>query len=75
MPVLSIGTRTYEVSRSHVARLADRWFKMSPERRDHRVEAAKTQLAKTARDKETPHAAKAANHAAAVLLSQGISEI
>jgi hypothetical protein len=48
---------------------------MSPERRTHRVDQAKTQLARSARDTDAPGAIAAAKQAAAVILSQGIKEI
>ncbi len=48
MPTLKIGTRTFEASNGRVVREADRMFKLSPERRAHRLEKAKTALARDA---------------------------
>jgi putative SOS response-associated peptidase YedK len=42
MPTLTVGKRSYQVSDARVTRQAVRMFKMGPERRNHRVEAAKT---------------------------------
>ena len=75
MPTLTLGKRSYEASENRVIRQAIRMFKISPERRKHRVERAKTQLARAARDKDAPGTIAAAKQAAAVLLSQGIEEI
>jgi hypothetical protein len=50
-------------------------FKMSPERRNHRVEAAKTQLVRSARGGQSAGALAAEKQAAAILLSQGVKEI
>ncbi len=77
MPTLKIGTRTFEASNGRVVREADRMFKLSPERRAHRLEKAKTALArdaaaKGAKSKETLPATK---RAVAIILSQRISEI
>ncbi len=75
MPTLILGTRSYEVSAPRITRQAVRMFKMSPERRNHRVEAAKTQLVRSARGSQSAGALAAAKKAAAILLSQGIKEI
>jgi len=50
-------------------------FKMKPERRNHRVEAAKTQLVRAAQGSQSPGVLAAEKRAAAILLSQGIKEI
>jgi hypothetical protein len=73
MPVLTIGTRSYEVSEQRILREAQRMFRMSPARRGYRVEAAKDHLVRAAEARGD--AADAARQAAAVLLSQGIREI
>ncbi len=71
MPTLTIGTRTYTVSNARVVREADRMFKLSPERRVHRLAHAKSALARAA-DTEDQSATKAA---VAIILSQGVTEI
>ncbi len=75
MPTLSVGTRSYEVSEPRVRRQSERMFKMSAEQRNHRLDRAKTQLARSARDADSDGAAAAAKEAAAILLSQGIEII
>ena len=75
MPTLSVGTRSYEVSEDRVRRQSERMFKMNAEQRHHRLDRAKTQLARSARDSDSDGAAAAAKKAAAILLSQGIKEI
>jgi hypothetical protein len=77
MLTLKIGTRSFEVSRSHVAREAERMFKLSPVRRAHRLERAKTQLARAGGPKgiEGLERAGVARNAVAIIRSQGISEI
>jgi hypothetical protein len=50
-------------------------FKMSPERRNHRVEAAKTQLVRAAQGSQSAGVLAAEKQAAAILLSQGVKEI
>ena len=75
MPTLSVGTRSYEVSEHRVRRQSERMFKMSAEQRNHRLDRAKTQLARSARDADSDGAAAAAKEAAAILLSQGIEII
>jgi len=50
-------------------------FKMSPERRDHRVDAAKTQLARSAQGSKSEGVLAAEKQAAAILLSQGVKDI
>lgn len=74
MVILTVGTRSYEVSEDRVRRQSERMFKMNAERRNHRLDRAKTQLAR-AGDGESSGATAAAKKAAAILLSQGIKEI
>lgn len=74
MPTLRIGTRTFHAEAHRVTAEAERMFKMSPERRRHRVEAAKTKLVKAVGSENGDNAA-AAREAAATLLSQGIVAI
>ncbi len=45
MPTLKIGTRSFDASNARVVREADRMFKLSPERRAHRLERAKAAVA------------------------------
>jgi hypothetical protein len=77
MITLKIGTRTFEVSRSHVAREAERMFKLSPVRRAHPLARAKTQLARAGGPKgiEGLERGGVARNAVAIILSQGITEI
>jgi hypothetical protein len=75
MPTLTLGKRSYDVGEGRLIRQAVRMFKMSPELRSYRVDRAKTQLARSARDTDAPGATAAAKQAAAILLSQGIKEI
>ena len=75
MPTLIVGTRSYEVSDPRVTRQAVRMFKMKPERRNHRVEAAKTQLVRAAQGSQSAGVLAAEKQAAAILLSQGVKEI
>jgi hypothetical protein len=75
MPTLTIGTRSYTVSDPRVTRQAVRMFKMSPEQRNHRVAAAKTQLVRSAQGSQSAGLLAAEKEAASILLSQGISEI
>ncbi len=75
MPTLTVGTRSYTVSEPRVTRQAVRMFKMSPERRDHRVDAAKTQLARSAQGSQSEGVVAAEKQAAAILLSQGVKDI
>jgi hypothetical protein len=74
MATLTVGTRSYEVSENRVRRQSERMFTMSTERRNDRVDRAKTQLARAAREGDSAGAA-AAKKAAAILLSQGIKQI
>src|SRR3954447_2124788 len=75
MATLTVGTRSYEVSEGRVRRQSERMFTMSAERRTHRLDRAKTQLARSARDSDSAGATAAAKKAAAILLSQGITKI
>ena len=75
MVTLTVGTRSYEVSEDRVRRQAERMFTMNAERRNNRLDRAKTQLARSARGGDSAGATAAANKAAAILLSQGIKEI
>lgn len=75
MPTLTVGKRSYEVSEHRVTRQSERMFKMNAEQKNQRIDRAKTQLARWARDVDTDGAAAAAKEAAAILLSQGIKEI
>ena len=75
MPTLTVGKRSYEVSDPRVTRQAERMFKMSPERRQHRVEGAKTQLARAAKGSKSDGVVAAEKQAAPILLSQGVTEI
>ena len=75
MPALTVGKRSYLVSDPRVTRQAERMFKMSPERRNHRVERAKTQLVRAAQGSQSEGVLAAEKKAAAILLCQGITEI
>ena len=75
MSVLTVGTRSYEVSEHRVRRQAERMFKMTAGQRNHRLDSAKTRLARSARDEESAGATAASKEAASILLSQGIKEI
>ena len=75
MPTLTVGKRSYQVSEPRVTRQAVRMFKMSPEQRNHRVEAAKTQLVRAAQGSQSAGVLAAEKQAAAILLSQGVTEI
>jgi len=50
-------------------------FKMSPERRQHHIEAAKTQMVCSAQGSQSEGVPAAEKQAAAILLSQGVTEI
>jgi hypothetical protein len=77
MRTLKIGTRTFDVHNAKVVREADRMFKLSPERRAHRLEKAKTQLARAgdAKRGKNVETLPGTNRAVAIILSQGINEI
>jgi hypothetical protein len=74
MPTLTIGTRAFEVSETMVRREAVRMFRrMSPPRRAARIETAKTRLRRAVEAKG--ESSPAARRAAAVIVSQGVTEI
>jgi hypothetical protein len=77
MPALRIGTRSFEVSESHVACEAERMFKLSSDRRAHRLERAKSALARAGGEKgiESSKQGGAVKKATAIILSQGNKEI
>jgi hypothetical protein len=76
MLTLKIGTRSFEVSRSPL-REAERMFKLSPVRRAHRLERAKTQLARAGGQKGIGGLERggAARNAVAIILSQGYGDL
>jgi hypothetical protein len=74
MPTLRIGTRVFEADARRVAVEAERIFKLSPVRRQHRLETAKTRISR-AIGAEREASDRAVRHAAATILSQGIEEI
>jgi hypothetical protein len=65
----------WEGAVERVIRQATRLFRMSPERRAHCVSVAKSELARSARDTDSPGTIAASKQAAAILLSQGIATI
>jgi hypothetical protein len=73
MPMLQIGTRVFHADDASVAQEAERMFRLSPERRRYRVEAAKSKLVRAV--EAEAEAGAAARHAAATILSQGITAI
>jgi hypothetical protein len=75
MPTLTIGTRTYNASNARVVRAAERMFKISPERRAHRLAQAKSALARAGGAKGSTEDLPATKAAAAIILSQGVTEI
>jgi hypothetical protein len=75
MRMLRIGTRTFEADEARIASEAERMFRMSPERRRYRLEAAKTRLVRAVAAEHGSEAAGAARAAAATILSQGIDAI
>jgi hypothetical protein len=77
MLTLKIGTRSFEIGNDQVAREADRMFKLSPQRRAHRLERAKTQLARAGGTKaiESAEPKGEVRQAAAIILSAGVTEI
>jgi hypothetical protein len=75
MPTLTIGTRTYTASNARVVREADRMFKLSPERRVHRLTRAKSALARAGGAKGSTEDMPATKAAVAIILSQGVTEI
>jgi hypothetical protein len=74
---LKIGTRSFAISNTQVAREADRMNKLSQQRRAHRFERAKTQLARAGGTKaiESAEPGGAVRQAAAIILSTGVTEI
>jgi hypothetical protein len=77
MSTLKIGTRTFEASNARVVREAERMFKLSPARRAHRLEKAKTDLARAtdAKGGRSMEVLPATKRAVAIILSQGVNEI
>jgi len=75
MPTLTIGTRTYTCSTARVVRQADRMFKLSPDRRAHRLARAKSALARAGGAKGSTQDQPATKAVAAIILSQGVTEI
>jgi hypothetical protein len=75
MRTLTIGTRIYKASNARVVREADRMFKLSPERRLHRLGQAKSVLARTSGTKGDAEELPATKVAVAIILSQGVTEI
>jgi hypothetical protein len=75
MPMLRIGTRAFHAESGRVANEAERMFRLSPERRRHRLETAKTKLVRAIDATENGDASAAASAAAAIILSQGIDAI
>ena len=75
MPTLTIGTRTYQASTARIVREADRMFKLSPDRRAHRLAQAKSALARAGGAKGSTEDHPAAKAAVAIILSQGVTEI
>jgi hypothetical protein len=75
MGTRSYEAHSYEVSEYRVRRQSERMFKMSAERRNHRLDGAKTQLTRSARVGDSAGATSPAKEAAAIMLSQGIKEI
>jgi hypothetical protein len=77
MLTLNIGTRSFSISETQVAKEADRMFKLSAGRRAHRLERAKSQLARAGGTKaiESPEPRGAVKQAAAIILSAGVTEI
>lgn len=71
MQSLRISGKTIEVHDARVRREADRMFRMSAERRQHRVEGAKRHLARAIKAKVPESGLK---KFAARILSQGSSE-
>jgi hypothetical protein len=74
MPTLRIGTRVFEADSRLVVAEAERMFKLTPVRRQHRLDAAKTQLSR-AIAAERDASDGAVRGATATILSQGILEI
>jgi hypothetical protein len=77
MSTLKIGTRRFDASDARVLCQAERMFKLSSERRAHRLEKAKTDLARAANAKggKSMETLPATKRAVAIILSQGVNEI
>lgn len=77
LQVLKIGTRSFEASEERVSREGDRMFKMNPEKRARRADAAKTRLSRAvgASGFEADKRNGAVKQATAILLCQGVREI
>jgi hypothetical protein len=74
MPTLTIGTRRFTTDDSLVVVEAERMFRLNPDQRRRRLEAAKTQLARAAGE-DLAAAGAIIRRTAATILSQGIREI
>jgi hypothetical protein len=74
MPILQIGTRSFHADAHRVTAEAELMFRMSPEQRRYRIEAAKTKLVRAVAE-TGDEASAAAREAVATLLSQGIFAI
>ena len=72
MPTLIIGTRRFHADDWRVARAAEKMFPLSEEQRRHRIERAKTQIARSV---DAGREGEAVAEAAAALISQGITEL
>lgn len=74
---LRIGTRSFAVNARRVAREAERMFKLPAAQRAHRLDGAKTRLARAgaAEGIEGREEEGAVQQAAAIILSQGVREI
>jgi hypothetical protein len=75
MPALKVGPRSVEVSQSHVVLEAERMFKLSASRRANRLEKAKAALAGQGKKDDDGGRHGLVQKSAAIVLSQGISEI
>jgi hypothetical protein len=74
MPKLRIGTRVFDADSRLVVAEAERMFKLSPVRRQHRLDAAKTRLSRAVAAERDASDGEVRS-AAATILSQGIAEI
>ena len=75
MAMLRIGTRVFHAADRQVLIETERMFRLSDAQRRHRVDAAKTELARIIGAERDDVAGPRIAHAAATLLSQGIAEI
>jgi hypothetical protein len=77
IPALKCRHLTIRISRSRLAREADRMFKLHPEHRIHRVHKAEAKLIAIAEQNPlaTEVASRSVKHAAAIVLSQGITRV